>query len=80
MNKAVSNRTRCPIMSWYYWVSIITCIHVSGEYNQYQYIIIYYVNEHQLPHVIDAFHTMPTTHVNQDSKLLKSVEVTLFML
>ena len=32
-----------------------------------------YVSEYQLPPVIDVSHTMPTTHVNQGSKLLKLI-------
>ena len=48
-------------------------MHVSGKDNPLQYIIIYYVSEHQLPPVIDAFHTTPTTHVNRGSKLLKLI-------
>ena len=31
------------------------------------------VSEHQLSPVIDAFHTTPTTHVNQSPKLLKLI-------
>ena len=37
------------------------------------YIIIYYVTEHQLPPVIDTSHTTPFTHVNQGPKLLKLI-------
>jgi len=38
-----------------------------------QFFIINYVNEHQLPHVIDASHTTLNTHVNQGPKLLKLI-------
>ena len=38
-----------------------------------QFFIINYVSEHQLPHVIDASHTTPITHVNQSPKLLKLI-------
>jgi len=58
-----SNQVRCII-------GCPTYIHVSGKENQLQYIIIYYVSEHQLPPVIDASHTTPTTCVNQSPKLL----------
>ena len=46
-------------------------IHVSSEHNQSQYIIIYYVSEHQLPHAVDASHTTPTARVNQCPKLFE---------
>jgi len=29
-----------------------------------QFIIIYYVSEHQLPHILDASHSTPITRVN----------------
>ena len=35
--------------------------------------LYYYVNEYQLPPVIDASYTMPTTRVNQDPMLLKLI-------
>ena len=38
-----------------------------------RFFIINYVSEHQLSHVIDASHTTPITHVNQDPKLLKLI-------
>ena len=38
-----------------------------------QFIITNYVSEHQLPHIIDASHTTPATHVNRDPKLLKLI-------
>ena len=55
-----------------------TIFTIRSEYNQVmvhyiQFIIIYYVTEHQLSHIIDAFHTMPTTRVNQGPKLLKLI-------
>ena len=34
-------------------------------------IIIYYVSEHQLPPIIDASHTAPTTCVNQYPKFIE---------
>ena len=49
-------------------------IHVSSEHNQSQYIIIYYVREHQLPHAVDPSHTTPTTRVNRGPMLLKLIE------
>ena len=45
-----------------------------------QFIIIYYVREHQLSHAVDASHTTPTTRVNQHPKLLKLIEETLSIL
>ena len=36
-------------------------------------MIINYVTEYQLSHVIDASHTTPTTHVNRDRMLLKLI-------
>jgi len=36
-------------------------------------IYYYYVSEHQLPHVIDTSHTMPTTHANRGPMLLKLI-------
>ena len=44
---------------------------VSVHYKQF--FIIYYVSEHQLSPAIDASHTTPITHVNQDYKLLKLI-------
>ena len=41
-----------------------------------QFIIINYVSEHQLSHVVDVSHTTATTHVNRDPKL----EEILFMI
>ena len=38
-----------------------------------QFIIIYYVSEYQLPHVIDASHTTPITCVNRGPMLLKLI-------
>jgi len=38
-----------------------------------QLIIIYYVSEHQLPHIIDVSHTTPITPVNQGPMLLKLI-------
>ena len=54
-------------------------MYVSGEHSQFtihygQFTIIIYVNEHQLPHVVNASHTMPTTRVNQGPMLLKLIE------
>ena len=43
-----------------YWSSVYNQVMVYYR----QVIIIYYVSEHQLPHVIDASHTTPTTRVN----------------
>ena len=61
----------------YSQVSIMVYIYVqSGDYSQSQYIMnssVYYVSEHQLPHLIDASHTTPTTRINQGPKLLKLV-------
>ena len=34
---------------------------------------IQFISEHQLPHVIDASHTTPTTRANQVPKLLKLI-------
>jgi len=48
-------------------------MHVLGKDNQLQYIIIYYVNEHQLPPIIDASHTTPITRVKRGPKLLKLI-------
>ena len=48
-------------------------MHVSGKDNPLQYIIIYYVSEHQLSPVIDAFHTTPITRVNRGPNLLKLI-------
>ena len=48
----------------------------SSDYGQPQYIItviINYVSEHQLPPVIDASHTTPTTRANRGPQLLKLV-------
>ena len=39
--------------------------------------IINYVSEHQLSHVVDASHTMPTMRANRGPKLLKLIEETL---
>ena len=36
--------------------------------------VINYVSEHQLPHVVNASHTTPTTHVNQVPMLLKLID------
>ena len=36
-------------------------------------IVINYVSEHQLPHVINASHIMLTTHVNWDPMSLKLI-------
>ena len=38
-----------------------------------QFIIFYYVREHELSPVIDAFHTTPITCVNPGPKLLKLI-------
>ena len=38
-----------------------------------QSVVINYVSEHQLPHVEDASHTTPTTHVNWGPILLKLI-------
>ena len=46
-------------------------MHVWGKDNPLQYVTIYYVSEHQLPPVIDAFHTTPTTRVNRYPKFIK---------
>ena len=70
--KSVSTRVRSPITSCVLSNDQYN-IHVSGKDNQLQYIIIYYVSEHQLPPVIDASHTMPTTRVNQGLTLLKLI-------
>ena len=59
---------------------VICIIKSLSQYNksitvQYtQFVIINYVSEHQLSHVIGASHITPTTRVNQDSKLLKSID------
>ena len=39
-----------------------------------RFIIINYVSEHQLFHIVNTSHTMPTTHVNRDLMLLKLIE------
>ena len=62
----MSNQVRCIIGCPIY-------IHVTGK-NKLQYIIIYYVSEHQLPPVIDASHTTPITRVNRNPKLLKLID------
>ena len=51
---------------------------MTSEYSQSQYaikqfIIINYVSEHQLPHIIDASHTTLTTHANRGPQLLKLI-------
>jgi len=38
------------------------------------YSVINYVSEHQLPHIVDASHTTPTTHVDWGPILLKLTE------
>jgi len=44
------------------------------SYNTFeQFIIIYYVSEHQLPPIIDASHITPITCANQRPKLLKLI-------
>jgi len=53
----MSNQVRCN-------VGYPTYKHVSGKDNQLQYLIIYYVSEHQLPPVIDASYTTPITRDN----------------
>ena len=53
---------------------------ITISHNPLTVIIIYYVSEYQLPPVIDASHTTPTTRVNQGPKLLKLTEETLSML
>ena len=42
--------------------------------------IINYVSKHQLSHVIDTSHTMPTVRTNRGLMLLKLIEEILFML
>ena len=56
-------------------MSIIRCLsyHVCINVNVRFSFVINYVSEHQLPPVIDASHTTPTTHVNQGPKLLKLI-------
>ena len=81
---ALSNRIRYPI-----WSGIPSCvqynIRVSGKHNQLQYIkslavqytqfmIISYVSEHQLSHIIDASHITPTIRANRDCMLLKLID------
>jgi len=39
-----------------------------------RFIIINYVSEHQLFHIVNTSHTMPTTHVNRGLMLLKLIE------
>ena len=36
-------------------------------------VVIHYVSEHQLPHVVNASHTTLTTHINQGPMLLKLI-------
>ena len=48
---------------------------MTSEYSQSQYlikkfIIINYVSEYQLPHVINASYTTPTTRANRGPQLL----------
>ena len=62
----MSNQVRCNI-------ECPTYIHVSGKNNQLQYIIIYYISEHQFSLVINASHTIPITRVNRGPKLLKLI-------
>ena len=38
-----------------------------------QFLIINYVSEHQLSHIIDASHTTPTTRANRGPQLLKLI-------
>ena len=87
-NKANQYKIRCPIGCQVYsqFVGIIRCLQSvnisSSVYNdnvRFQFVI-YYVSEHQLPPVIDASHTTPTTRVNQGPKLLKFVKETLSVL
>jgi len=69
----------CPIV----YISWHTCIRCLSYYVyikfslqcqcKIQVLVINYVNEHQLPHVIDASYTTPTAHVNQGPKLLKLI-------
>ena len=70
--RAVSNNIRCPIKS-----CVQSCvhyiIHVSGVYNQLQYVYYYYISEHQLSPIIDASHTTSITRVNQNLMLLKLI-------
>ena len=42
-------------------------------------IVINYVSKYQLPHVVNAFHTMPIIHVNCSLMLLKLTMETLFV-
>ena len=68
--------------------SVFHIIYVSGiyhdrqTYNKLAHIkngvscqsaIINYVSKYQLQHLIDAFHTTPTTYVNRGPKLLKLI-------
>ena len=54
-----------------YISQVITC-QITVYYKQF--IIINYVSEHQLPHVIDISHTTPITNVNRDSMLWKLID------
>ena len=62
--ESVSTRIRCPIRSGVSSGVEHTYMHAPGKDNQLQYIIIYYVSEHQLLPIIDASHTSFITHVN----------------
>ena len=46
---------------------------ITVSHNTLQCIIINYVSEHQLPHVIDASHTTPITRTNRGPQLLKLI-------
>ena len=61
-----------------YYDQVSITVHKSSGCSQSQYTInslsfINYFSEHQLPHVIDASHATPTTHVNRGSELLKLI-------
>jgi len=61
-----------------YYDQVSIAIYKSSGWSQPQYTIndllfINYASEYQLPPVIDASHTTPTTHVNLGSDLLKLI-------
>ena len=58
----------------YNQMSIISCMYQMFAISHSTLLpVYYYVSEHQLLPVIDAFHTTPTTHVNQGPMLLKLI-------
>jgi len=65
-------RVQCAIRSPTRYTRLRWTQSVTVHYGQF--IINYYVSEHQLSHVIDASHTTPTIHVNQNPKLMNLID------